>query len=480
MFILVLLLFDILFLIAAVVFTFESIREQENRASRVGGTGVLALLILIPLIIWVPVFWMLVAFVFSIVVLFVLLCLIPGRANPRALKGSMGYVVGEAQRVDELDTVFARNRSLRPGSEAYQEYYKLHPEKEEADAKRRTKGGPLGNLGSIDSNYQPNVSMVKSAMSMAVHLGPYAKVAPPPDTSPADIDPEKSSRIVKNWAKHLGADLVGICRVNPLWAYSHRGEIHYDNWEDLGQEITDILPSAVVIATEMDYDVMGAGPHTPCIVESAVNYAKGAYITTILAKWISMMGYKAVANHHRYYEMLMVPLAVDAGLGELGRQGYLVSPKYGARMRVFAVLTDMPLVSDKPISLGVDEFCRRCKKCGESCPSRSIPLGDKVVDNGIERWKLDEESCFDYWGRVGTDCSICMGICPFSRPNNYLHNITRWFVRRSPVAKTVFPYLDNWIYGRKWRTKRVPAWLDYPKSRLKEKTNNEAKKVKDN
>ncbi len=167
--------------------------------------------------------------------------------------------------------------------------------------------------------------------------------------------------------------------------------------------------------------------------------------------------------------MLMVPLAVDAGLGEMGRQGYLLAPHYGARTRVFAVLTDMPLEADRPILLGADEFCRRCKKCGKVCPSTSIPLGDKVVDNGVKKWKLDAESCFEYWGRSGTDCSVCMGICPFSRPDSFLHNLVRWFVRHSPVAKMVFPPLDNWIYGTKWRTKRVPDWAAFPRRGLAEK-----------
>ena len=236
--------------------------------------------------------------------------------------------------------------------------------------------------------------------------------------SPAQIDPAKATEIVKNLARHVGADLVGVCRVNPLWVYSHRGEIHYNNWEEWGQELQDFPPYAVVIATEMNWEHVSAAPHTPTVAESAGNYAKGAYMSTLLARWFAHMGYRGVAQNTRNYDILLVPLAVDAGLGELGRKGYLITPKYGPRVRLFATLTDMPLVPDEPLSIGVDEFCQRCKKCAESCPSQSIPLEDKVVHNGVERWKLQEESCFEYWAKVGTDCAICMSICPFARPRH--------------------------------------------------------------
>jgi len=180
-----------------------------------------------------------------------------------------------------------------------------------------------------------------------------------------------------------------------------------------------------------------------------------------LARFFAHMGYRGVAQHNRHYDTLMVPLAIDAGLGELGRQGYLIAPKYGARVRIFATLTNMKLIPDRPISIGAEEFCGKCKKCAEACPSRSIPSNEKVLYSGVEKWKLDEELCFDYWSKIGTDCAICMAICPFSRPYTFSHIIVRWLVARSPVVQKLFPILDNWIYGKKWRPRKVSPWLDY-------------------
>ncbi|MHB8767165.1 MAG: reductive dehalogenase, partial [Deferrisomatales bacterium] len=235
------------------------------------------------------------------------------------------------------------------------------------------------------------------------------------------------------------------------------------NWGDWGKAIEGVPPYAVVIATEMDHELVGAAPHTPAVVESTANYARGAYITTILAQWFSALGYRGEAEHNRHYQCLMVPLAVDAGLGELGRFGYLISDQVGARCRLFACLTDLPLVPDPPVDLGAEAFCEGCLKCADSCPSRSIPKGGKTACRGTERWVIDAETCFAYWGKVGTDCCVCMSVCPYSRPNRSVHRLVRHLLRRSALVRRLAPAVDNFLYGTRWKPRRPPAWVDYPR-----------------
>ncbi len=461
----VLLVVDALLLAAAGYFTFESFREKEPRAPWVGlyACGILAAFGLA--VYFLPALRVAAAVLFGVLLAAGMVFVIPTGANPRALKGGMGYAVGEVGGFDERDVVFARNRSLPPGSEVYRRYYAAHPEKEAKDAERRAKGGTVGRMGAIDNGYRPNVAMIGACFDMPPIFGPLAEALPPEGTPPEKLDPEKATAIVKGLARRIGADLVGVCRVNPAWAYSHRGEIFYGNWDEWGREIPEPLPYAVVIATEMDHENVGAGPHTPALFESAFNYGKGAFITTILSRWFSGMGYRAVAQHSRHYDLNMVPLAIDAGLGELGRFGYLISDSFGPRVRLFAVTTDMPLAPDKPVDLGVEGFCRGCLKCADSCPSRSIPAGEKIVANGIKKWKLNEETCFDYWAKTGTDCSICMGVCPYSRPNRSLHRLARRVIRRSRLAQKIFPLIDNFIYGQRWKPRKAAAWIDYSGTR---------------
>ena len=454
----ILLIISFLFFSGAAYFTFESFKEKEKKAYKNGILFILISLFLSMISFFTVIQPIIILFYLSGFLFFISL-FIPSKTNQHALLGSKGYNNSNITRFDERDSVFVRVRSLKPGSDIYKQYYTMHPEKEKKDMLRREKGF-LGCPGNIDNGYQPNVAMVHATDEIPDIMGFHAVNTPDSKTRKSLINPENATDIVKNFTRHLGADMVGICKINPDIIYSHRGEIHHnkDGW---GQEIKNLPKYAVVMLTQMSSPHVNSAPHTPSIAESAHLYGKGAYITTVLAKWFSHMGYKGIAEHPGNYDMPLPPLAVDAGLGEVGRLGYLIAPKYGPRVRIFAVLTDMPLLIDKPISIGADEFCIRCKKCAEVCPSQSIPLNKKIIYNGVKKWKLDEESCFNYWSKIGTDCSVCMAICPFSRPDTTLHRIVRWFVTNSYIAQYLFPYIDNFLYGKKWSPKKTLSWLDY-------------------
>ncbi|PLX41189.1 MAG: hypothetical protein C0608_06910 [Deltaproteobacteria bacterium] len=453
-----------IFLLLTGIFAYESYREEQPRAFKIGIAMILVALTLAASALLIPATLPLMTILFALILLVAALLIFPSKRSEQALKGAGGYVIEEHKQVDERDIIFARLRSLQPGTERYDNYYMANPEFKFADDRRRDTGGLIGSLGAIDGRYQPNTSMPLAMGSIPQLLGPYASFGPIPGRTKAELNPAEASKIIKGLAEHLGAVAVGICRVDKRWTYSHRGDIHFENWEDWGKAIGDPLPYAVVFITEMDHDLLCASPHTPTIVESMTNYAKGAFISTVLAKWFAGMGYHGDAEHWRHYNHNMVPLAIDAGLGELGRFGYLISDKVGGRCRIAACLTDMPLEVDSPVDLGVEVFCERCMKCADSCPSKSITKGKKTIDNGRLLWKLDPESCYDYWCKVGTDCGICMGVCPFSRPNRSVHKLVRWFVKRSSLAQRVFPLIDNMLYGKKWKVRKPKEWAAYPKN----------------
>ncbi|MBW1913294.1 MAG: 4Fe-4S dicluster domain-containing protein [Deltaproteobacteria bacterium] len=353
------------------------------------------------------------------------------KANPKALKGAEGLIVGEVKRQDEREIVFARNRSLRPGSEQYEIFYREHPEYKETDDARRAKGGPMGHPGVIDSPHgEANVAMLLASNNMPFYLSDPKMVNPDPhfylkeklEGRKTEISPEEATERVKGYAKSIGARLVGVTELNPLWVYSKRGE-------------------------EMSFEMIGPAPHTPTSIESMHNYSKGAYIAVQLAAFIANLGYSATASHLRHYESLMVPLAVDAGLGELSRMGYLITEELGSRVRLGAVTTDLPLITDKPVDIGVEDFCRFCKKCAVCCPSQSIPMEDQEEVNGTLRWKLNAETCFEYWGKVGTDCNVCMRVCPWSHARTFPHRLI--------VA--IF-------YGKRPKPKDAPKWARFNKT----------------
>ncbi len=462
-------------------FFVSCIWEKERRASVFAGLqflGMCGLLILYLLLIWIGFFrstlglaLLIAGYLLTLSGAVVLLR--RTAPNPKALQGSKGLIVGQVNRVDERTHVFARNRSLRPGSQEFEIFYREHPEYEEYDTRRREMGGPLGHFGTIDSPHEgPNVAATLASGEIPMYLGTAEKVRPQSHflmkEKRINLTPEEATERVKGYALNRGADLVGIAELNPLWVYSHRGEIFYENWEDWGREIPIGHQYAVVFAMQMSFDMVGTGPHTPTAIESMGNYAKGAYIAVQLASFIANLGYSATASHFRHYEALMVPLAVDAGLGELGRLGYLITKELGPRVRLGVVTTDLPLIPDKPVDIGVDDFCSICKKCAVCCPSHSIPVEkDKTVVNGLLRWKLNDETCFDYWGKIGTDCNICMRVCPWSHARTFPHKLIVMLITRNRLARRIFSVMDDIFYGKKPKVKPGPKWVHYQAGKMR-------------
>jgi reductive dehalogenase len=468
---------DALFLavlaLATFAFTISSIWEREKRAAFIGGVifcilvgGEIGLFALKTAGFFQSIPGLLSLLVGLVIPVATLLLLIRTGRNPRALQGTKGYIVGEVERFDERDQVFARNRSLPPGSEQYRAFYSEHRQWEEHDAKRRERGGPLGVSGLIDKPHEgPNVAALFASFSIPPHLGNshivQPKAHPHFHEERIPLGPEEATNRVKGFALHLGADLVGIAEINPLWVYSRRGEIFWDNWEEWGAEIDITHKYAIVFAMEMSRDMVWAAPHTASAVESGVVYAKGALIATELASFIANLGYSATANHLRHYDVLLVPMAVDAGLGELGRFGYLITREFGPRVRLGCVTTDLPLVPGRPVDIGVEDFCRRCIKCAHCCPSKSIPFDAPREVNGTLRWKLNAETCFDYWGKLGTDCNLCMRVCPWSHPRTLPHRLITGLVVRNQIARRLFLPMDDLFYGQRPRSASPPKWAAY-------------------
>ena len=76
----------------------------------------------------------------------------------------------------------------------------------------------------------------------------------------------------------------------------------------------------------------------------------------------------------------------------------LIHEEYGSRLHLAVVTTDLPLTVDEPVDMGVEDVCKVCMKCAQTCPTYSIPFGDKVVINGVEKWAINVDTC--YKGRL--------------------------------------------------------------------------------
>jgi epoxyqueuosine reductase QueG len=93
-----------------------------------------------------------------------------------------------------------------------------------------------------------------------------------------------------------------------------------------------------------------------------------------------------------------------AGHGWYGRNNLLVNPEYGSQVRYASILTDMPLLTDKP----VEENCGSCKACIAVCPAKAIK--ETGFDLSACAAQLKE---FIKQKKIGQMiCGVCIKACP--------------------------------------------------------------------
>ena len=144
--------------------------------------------------------------------------------------------------------------------------------------------------------------------------------------------------------------------------------------------------------------------------------------------------------------------AVMAGLGELSRLNRVVTPEFGPMVRVFKMLTNLPVATDKPINAGIMEFCRHCKKCAEACPSGALSFDDEPSwetkgpwnNPGHKAYFEDSVKCMTYWKDVGTNCGVCFAVCPFAKEDKaWIHDWVKATVSTAPVMDGFVRSMDD-------------------------------------
>jgi len=344
-------------------------------------------------------------------------------------------------RVDERDTMFAR-AERRPGTPAYGDYYARRPDLKAIDDRLRALPELCRPGG---RHFEPSTCDEADAYFRAID------------------DIRVDDQLVSRWApavatgggaalealaRSLGAVAAGSAPVDPAFVYTHKGR--HD--EEYGLEVRLPHGWAVVFLVEMDFDAMQAAPSAPVLRESAKQYYRAAVIGKTLEAVLAKAGASARCHYDAHYDVMLVPLAVAAGLGEPGRHNLLIADRFGTRVRIGAVTTDFALSRGTPVSLGASRFCEICRKCAESCPSRALSLGPRVDVRGVWKWPTDVERCYGYWRGVGTDCGICMAVCPYSHRASWFHNAVRWVLKSAPWLARVAVWGDDVVYGRRWRT----------------------------
>lgn len=431
-----LLIFAIVTFAGGAVFVILSLIEKEKRAAVRGAliTFPFSAIYLLAFLLPEKVQLVIILISFGLLVLAGILFFVPTKAQ-------LAEFNQPTAQVDEREIIFTRAR-LEPGTPLYESYYRDHPQQKSQDDASREQTGLL----SPESRFMDPLHRASAVGSFSLTEALREAVDGPISTERTQSSGEDFTKIVKKLAKYYGALDCGITDLKPAHIYSHigRGTGKY------GDKVTLDHQFAIAFTVEMDFEMTSYGPYAPVVMESARQYVESARVSIQLAAAIRDLGYPARAHIDGNYRVIAPLVARDAGLGEIGRMGLLMTPFQGPRVRVGVVTTDMPLISD-PYSgePSIIDFCRICKKCAHNCPSQSIPHGEREISNGVLRWQINPESCYHYWTIVGTDCGRCLAVCPYSHPDNLLHNLVRWGIKRSGTFRRAALFLDDFFYGKK-------------------------------
>ena len=349
------------------------------------------------------------------------------------------YITGPVEKFDREKNAFLTLMPDNPHGEKFRQRFKHHtgydhymiplPQKE------------------LDPEDRLGTSLSSGVMRLCLEYHPKTLPVTPPDGRVEVTDLSKMSRLVKKAALLYGADLVRITKVDQRWVYK-------------GVEIPHKY--AIVVAVSHKPSLISTAPSHYSGIASADSYSRLKFITTQLADFICTLGYEA-----RYretlgpnLEMLMVPMAIDAGIGEFARNGRVLSPEFGINMRLKAVTTDLPLAVDKPVSFGVHDFCMACENCAIFCPANAIPRGDPADEPptihsnpGFKKWYILADRCLMFWAanrKKWRSCGgRCIAVCPWNKPIVLHHNLVRWIAIHSPDwIKKKLAWADIIAYGR--------------------------------
>ena len=279
--------------------------------------------------------------------------------------------------------------------------------------------------------------------------------------------PEENARMIRAAMRVFGASQVGFVELDKhtrKLIYSIDNDGKKIEFEDVDQayetDIKRVIPNkarwvivfTVLMSEELLKRRVGQAP-TPFSAASAGNaYARARVIFDDTQIFLHCLGYQGLMSTWFNALGIAPALGVMAGLGELSRLNRLISPEHGPMVRVFRLITDLPLAPTKPIDAGIMRFCHTCKKCAISCPSGTLSLDTEPSwevkgpwnNPGHRTWYEDSPKCMAYWLRATASCSTCFAVCPFSKKDkSFIHHLVEATIAKTTIFNSLFTKMDG-------------------------------------
>ncbi len=295
--------------------------------------------------------------------------------------------------------------------------------------------------------------------------------------------PDEAARILRAAMRHFGAATIGFVELNDktrklIYSYDPDGkELAFENVEqayetDTKRAIPFTARWVIVYTVQMSTETLKRAPTAIAEQTTILAYSRALDVQNKTQEFIRGLGYQCLGESSTNALGISPALGIMAGLGELSRHNRLITPEYGPMVRVFKMITDLPVSTDKPINAGIMEFCKHCKKCAESCPAAALSFEDEPTWNTQGGWNNpghkayfeNSIKCKTYMlETAGTNCGICFSVCPFAKKNK------TWISQWAKAGISVAPFVDGMLRslddGFSYGAQKDPEewwWLDLP------------------
>jgi epoxyqueuosine reductase QueG len=221
---------------------------------------------------------------------------------------------------------------------------------------------------------------------------------------------------LKNFARQCGADVVGIADLARL-----KG-IH-----TIPADLLEGYVRAVSIAVRLADGVIDPIVDRPTAIYQQHYLKVNALLDDIairVTQFLQDAGGRAlpipasqVLNKDEWYSYIShKAVAVAAGVGWQGKSLLVVHPKFGPRIRLVTVLTDLPLEADQPLK----NLCGRCSSCADACPVEAIKNVNTSSHYEDRNQALHFDACANRVTENATSvpfvespiCGVCIRACP--------------------------------------------------------------------
>ncbi len=210
--------------------------------------------------------------------------------------------------------------------------------------------------------------------------------------------PDELKQMLVAEARRIGLSRIGVVPADERYTF----------------ETTDAeqLPTVIVCLLEQDWELTQKIPSDEAEQAAFFGYAEGMTRTAMLAEYLKGLGYRA-APQGLTGDGVAIHYGVEAGLGQLGINGQLLTPEAGSRCRILMLTTDAVITRDRPVDYGLHRVCDECQACVRNCPVGAIPKARRPF-RGVVKSKLNTARCLPVVAQA-SGCAVCMKVCPVQR-----------------------------------------------------------------